>query len=113
MVLLKKKYTNTEFWVDCAHNTLGFQALKKWVLKNNLSKLIIILSIGLQKDYKGILYQVKKMNPKLLLLTKKTNFNSRPVEDLLIEADRLKMKYKIFNSVFDAMKFVSLKKKKE
>ena len=74
---IKKKYPNIELWVDSAHNVLGFQALSKWVLKTKFSEPFIILSVGVQKDYKGILNQIKKMNPKLLLFINKTNFSSR------------------------------------
>ena len=56
--------------------------------------------MGVQKDYKGILNQIKKMNPKLLLFINKTNFSSRPVDDLVVEAKSLKIKHKIFNTVF-------------
>ena len=105
--IIKKKYPNTEYWVDCAHNVLGFQALKKWVFKNKLSELFIILSVGTQKDYKGILNQIKKMKPKLLILIKKTKFNSRSVNDLIIEANNLEIKNKVFNTVFSAIRFVS------
>ena len=104
---IKKKYTNTDFWVDCAHNTLGFQALRKWVVKNRLFGLFIILSVGEQKDYKGILNQVSKMKPKLLLLIKKTNFNNRSPEDMLVEVNNLKIKHKIFNTVCESLRFVS------
>ncbi len=104
---IQKKYPNTEFWVDCAHNILGFQVLKKWVIKSKLSELFIILSVGTQKDYKGILNQIKKMRPKLLILIKRTNFNSRPVNDLIMEANNLEIKNKVFNTVFDSIKFVS------
>ena len=104
---LQKKYAKIELWVDCAHNTLGFQALKKWVIKNKVSELVIILSLGTQKDYKGILCQIKKMKPKLLILIKKTNFNSRPVDDLITEAKTLKINNKVFNTVFDSLEFVS------
>ena len=105
---IKKKYPNIELWVDCAHNVLGFQALSKWVLKNKFSELFIILSVGIQKDYKGILNQIKKMNPKLLFFINKTNFSSRTIDDLVVEAKSLKIKHKIFNTVFDSIEFISL-----
>ncbi len=104
---LQKKYAKIELWVDCAHNTLGFQALKKWIIKNKISELFIILSLGAQKDYKGILCQIKKMKPNLLILIKKTNFNSRPVDDLITEANTLEINYKVFNTVIDSIEFVS------
>ena len=104
---IQKKYPNIEFWVDCAHNILGFKVLKKWVIKSKLSELFIILSVGTQKDYKGILNQIKKINPKLLILVKKTNFNSRSVNDLIVEANNLEIKNKAFNTVFDSIRFVS------
>ena len=47
------------------------------------------------------------MNPKLLLFINKTNFSSRPVDDLVVEAKSLKIKHKIFNTVFDSIEFVS------
>ncbi len=106
---IPKKYPNTEFWVDCAHNVLGFQVLKKWVIKSKLSEIFIILSVGTQKDYKGILNQIKKMNPKLLILIKKTNFNSRSVNDLIIEANNLEIKNKVFNTIIDSIRFASSK----
>ncbi len=104
---IKKKYTNTDFWVDCAHNTLGFKVLKKWVDQDKSSRFYLILSVGIQKDYKGILKHIKKMNPELLLLVKRTNFSSRPAEDLFSEASNLKIKCKIFNTVIQSIKFVS------
>ena len=63
--------------------------------------------MGIQKDYKGILNQIKKMNPKLLLFINKTNFSSRTVDDLVVEAKSLKINHKIFNTVFDSIEFIS------
>ena len=47
------------------------------------------------------------MNPKLLLFIKKTNFSSRTIDDLVVEAKSLKIKHKIFNTVFDSIEFIS------
>ena len=77
------------------------------MLKNKFSELFIILSVGVQKDYKGILNQIKKMDPKLLLFIKKTNFSSRSIDDLVVEAKSLKIKHKIFNTVFNSIEFIS------
>ena len=101
----KKMYPDTDIWVDCAHNPLGFQILKKWVFSKKISNIIIILSIGIRKDYKGILRQIKQMNPKLLMLIKKNNFSSRSAEDLYAEASRLEIKCRIFNTISEVLKF--------
>ena len=47
------------------------------------------------------------MKPNLLILIKKTNFNSRPVDDLITEANTLEINYKVFNTVIDSIEFVS------
>ena len=57
--------------------------------------------MGVKKIIKGIINQIKKMNPKLLIFINKSNFSSRSVDDLVVEAVSLKIKYKIFNTVFD------------
>jgi folylpolyglutamate synthase/dihydropteroate synthase len=49
------------------------------------------------------------MNPKLLILIKKTNFNSRSVNDLIIEANNLEIKNKVFNTIIDSIRFASSK----
>ncbi|MDC3024002.1 Mur ligase family protein [Alphaproteobacteria bacterium] len=110
---IKKNFPTTEYWVDCAHNTLGFQALKKWVEKKKFLKLYIVLSVGIQKDYKAILKQIKKMKPTKLFFIKSTGFSSRSSEDLFIQARNLNIKCKILDTLFDAMKFVSLIKEKK
>ena len=107
---IKKKYPNTEFWIDCAHNPLGFQVLKKWIFEKKISNIIIILSVGVKKDYKGILKEIKKIEPKLLMLIKKTNFSSRSAEELYVEANRLNIKCKIFNTISETLNFYSLLK---
>ena len=107
---IKKKYPNTDFWVDCAHNTLGFEALKKWVFKKKISNITIILSLGIRKDYKGILKQIKKIDPAILILIKKTNFSSIPAEKLYLEADRLNIKCKVLNTISETLNNSSLLK---
>ncbi|PPR27331.1 MAG: Folylpolyglutamate synthase [Alphaproteobacteria bacterium MarineAlpha9_Bin4] len=104
---LRSRYPNTDFWVDCAHNALGFQVLRKWVLKKQTSRIIIILSLGIRKDYKAILKQIKKINPKFLVLIRKTNFSSRSAKDLYVEASRLKIKCKIINSTLETIEFAA------
>ncbi|MEC6997281.1 MAG: Mur ligase family protein [Pseudomonadota bacterium] len=107
---ISKKHPNIEFWADCAHNPLGFMALRTWVLKKNISNLIIILGVGIAKDYKGILKQIKKMKPNSLILLNKTNFNSRPAKELYIEAKKLKLNCNLLGDIYDAINIFSKKK---
>ena len=47
------------------------------------------------------------MDPKLIIIYKKTNFSSRTVDDLVVEAKSLKINHEIFNTVFDSLEFIS------
>ena len=47
------------------------------------------------------------MDPKLLFFIKKTNFSSRTIDDLVVEAKSLKINHEIFNTVFHSIEFIS------
>lgn len=109
----KKKYPDIDFWVDCAHNPLGFKVLSDWILKNKINKIFIILALGIKKDKKKILKQIKKINPRLLFLIKKTNFTNIPAIDLYKEAKQLNLCCKIFDTVKESINFIDKLKDKK
>jgi len=111
---ISKKYPNIEFWVDCAHNPLGFMALRSWIVKEKdlikrKSNLVIILAIGIAKDFKGILKQIKKMKPNSLILLNKTNFSSRSNEEIYLEAKKLKINCNLLEDIYEAINLFSNK----
>ena len=100
---IKKKFSNFEFWVDCAHNPLGFNILKNWIIKKKPEHLVIVLGVGIAKDYKGILKQIKKIDPNLLISLKDTNFSNRPAKEINYQARLLKIKCKVLKNIKEAL----------
>jgi len=103
----KKKYPDTDCWVDCAHNPQGFDILKKWILRKKINSIYLIVSLGIKKDYTSILRKIRKINPDHLLLIRKNNFSSRPIKDISVQASILNIKFKVFDTISDSIRFVS------
>ncbi len=109
---IKRQNPNTDFWVDCAHNPLGFNVIGKWVSKHEINNIILILALGINKDYKSILKEIRKMKPRVLLLPKITNFNNRKTLDIALIAKKLSIKCKVLNNTEDAISFACNLKQK-
>ena len=66
--------------------------------------------MGIAKDYKGILKQIKKMKPNSLILLNKTNFSSRSAKEVYIEAKKLNLNCNLLEDIHEAICLFSKKK---
>ncbi len=96
-------YKNFEIWIDVAHNKLGFSVLIQWIKKIKMKDFYMILALGIKKDYKEIIKEIKKVNPKNLCIVSGKNFNSHNPKKIKKAADKLNIKSIIFEDVFDAL----------
>ena len=61
--------------MDVAHNVLGFEVLKNWLVEKSIDDPILIMALGIKKDYKNILKQIKRIKPGLLVFLRKTKLD--------------------------------------
>ena len=108
---LSKKYNDFDIWVDVAHNVLGFRALRSWIKKNNITKPIFIIGLGIKKDYKGIIKEIKKTNPSLICFLSELNFNSHKPEKLKKFTAKLEIESYIGENINEILGYVRLKHK--
>ena len=64
---------------------------------------MIVLGVGIAKDYKGILKQIKKIDPNLLISLKETSFSNRPAKEISYEARLLNIKCKVLKNIKEAL----------
>ena len=86
---------------------MGFKVIKKWVQKNFFSELIVIVGLGIKKDYKKVLLEIKEMNPTFICFIKEVRFSSYSPEKLQKESNLLNINSKIFDNVFEAINYSS------
>ena len=104
---LAEKYPKLNIWVDAAHNKLGFYVLKKWINKERLAGLQLIVSIGVKKDYESILNEAKEMRPSVIYFPKRVKFASHDAYKLLSKAKELKINSYVIEDVFEAVAMCS------
>jgi len=87
--------------VDCAHNPAGIIALKKEILriKNNYDKIILVIGILKDKDYKTMLDDITPLADKIILTKAKINRATDPKE----LAKYVDKEYKIIEDVKEAV----------
>ncbi len=85
---IKAKYKKLDVWIDAAHNELGFEVLKDWVIDRKLNKLVMILGLGVNKDIIDIMPKIKKINPKLLCLVRKLRIGNHDPKNIELLAKK-------------------------
>ncbi len=98
------RYPSLDMWVDCAHNSLGFDSLLMWIKKQKLNDIVIILALGINKDYKRILKKLKLINPLMIFFVKETKFNVQDPKLLKSTADSLNINSQICSNMFECLK---------
>jgi dihydrofolate synthase/folylpolyglutamate synthase len=98
---------NPDIIIDGAHNEDGMKNLIKFLNENvdSNKKIIFLLSILKDKNYKSMLKTIRTLpNDLELLIT--TNQNKRSIDPQIIakEANLLNIKYKVINDLYDCMK---------
>ncbi len=109
---LSKKYNDLDIWVDVAHNVLGFRALRSWIEYNNIINPIFIIGLGIKKDYKGILKEIKKTDPGLICFLSELKFHSHKPEKLKQFATKLKINTFIGEGITETLDYLKSKYKK-
>ena len=83
---------------------LGFEVLKNWLVEKSIDDPILIMALGIKKDYKNILKQIKRIKPGLLVFLRKTKLNSHSPNTLKKASLNLNIRSLVYNDVFHALK---------
>ena len=87
---------------------LGFEVLKNWLIEKTINEPVIIMALGINKDYKNILKLVQEIKPSLLIFLKKTELNSHSPNKLEKTSLKLNIKSLVYNDVFEALNKIQL-----
>ena len=108
---LSKKYNDLDIWVDVAHNVLGFRSLRSWIEGLKIINPVFIIGLGIKKDYKGIIKEIKKTNPSLICFLSEVNFHCHKPEKLKKFATKLEIECYIGIGINETLNFIANKNK--
>ena len=101
-----RKFPQLSIWIDAAHNVSGFKALNNWIL-NEKQKVIYILAIGKKKDAKGIISEIAKVRPILVIFIENKEFNFHNTDYLSYLSLKKGLNVSVKESIFEAIKHCS------
>ena len=108
---LSKQYQDLDIWVDVAHNVLGFRSLRSWLLSLKTINPVFIIGLGIKKDYRGILKEIKKTKPGLICFLSEVNFHCHKPEKLKKFATQLEIESYIGKNINEILDFIARKNK--
>jgi dihydrofolate synthase/folylpolyglutamate synthase len=108
---LSKQYEGLDIWVDVAHNVLGFRSLISWIESFKTINPVFVIGLGIKKDYKGIIKEIKKTKPGLICFLSEVNFHCHKPEKLKKFANQLEIESYIGKNINDILDFITSKNK--
>ena len=84
------------------------RVLKNWLIEKTINEPIIIMALGINKDYKNILKLVQETKPSLLIFLKKTELKGHSPNRLEKASLKLNIKSLVYNDVFEALNKIQL-----
>ena len=108
---LSKQYEDLDIWVDVAHNVLGFRSLISWIESFKTINPVFVIGLGIKKDYKGIIKEIKKTKPGLICFLSEVNFHCHKPEKLKKFANQLEIESYIGKNINDILDFITSKNK--
>ena len=106
---LSKQYQDLDIWVDVAHNVLGFRSLRFWIESLKTINPVFIIGLGIKKDYKGIIKEIKKTKPGLICFLSEVNFHCHKPEKLKKLATQLEIESYIGKNLNEILGFIARK----
>ena len=108
---LSIQYKDLDIWVDVAHNVLGFRSLRSWIESFKIINPVFIIGLGIKKDYKGIIKEIKKTKPSLICFLSEVNFHCHKPEKLKKFATQLEIESYIGKSINEILDFITHRNK--